>query len=198
MLLLAAVLSIFVYGMIAAMLGTILPDLSKKFSLSPKQNGSIAMAQAIGLMIGSFFVGPLMDVQGTKAGLILGLALVVVALLGLRTAGGYGSIASLMLLLGIGGGCIVVGANGLPPAIQFSGLSTPGVFNVLNLFFGLGGLVTPLVAARIFSNNSPKLLIFASTLTAGTLAVCAVTTMPAAKGSVSFQVSAVAGLMSNL
>lgn len=198
MLLLAAVLSIFVYGMIAAMLGTILPDLSKKFSLSPKQNGSIAMAQAIGLMIGSFFVGPLMDVQGTKAGLILGLALVVAALLGLRTAKGYGMIASLMLFLGIGGGCIVVGANGLPPAIQVSGLTTPGVFNVLNLFFGLGGLVTPLVAARLFSNNSPKLLIFASTLTAATLAICAVTAMPGAKGAVSFQASAVAGLMSQL
>jgi fucose permease len=198
MLLLAAVLSIFVYGMIAAMLGTILPDLSKKFSLSPKQNGSIAMAQAIGLMIGSFFVGPLMDVQGTKAGLVLGLALVVVALLGLRTAAGYGMIATLMLVLGIGGGCIVVGANGLPPAIQVAGLTTPGVFNVLNLFFGLGGLVTPLVAARIFSNNSPKLLIFASTLTAATLAVCAITEMPGAKGTVSFQASAVTGLMSQL
>jgi fucose permease len=198
MLLLAAVLSIFVYGMIAAMLGTILPDLSKKFSLSPKQNGSIAMAQAIGLMIGSFFVGPLMDVQGTKAGLLLGLALVVVALLGLRTAAGYGMIATLMLVLGIGGGCIVVGANGLPPAIEVAGLTTPGVFNVLNLFFGLGGLVTPLVAARIFSNNSPKLLIFASTLTAATLAVCAVTEMPGAKGTVSFQASAVTGLMSQL
>jgi fucose permease len=149
-------------------------------------------------MIGSFFVGPLMDVQGTKVGLVLGLALVVVALLGLRNAGGFQMIAALMLLLGIGGGCIVVGANGLPPAIHVSGLSTPGVFNVLNLFFGLGGLVTPLVAARLFENNSRKLLIFASTLTAGTLAVCAITEMPGAKGSVSFQASAVAGLLSQL
>ena len=53
MLFTAAILGIFVYGMIAAMLGTILPDLSKKFSLSPKQNGNIALIQAVGLMIGS-------------------------------------------------------------------------------------------------------------------------------------------------
>lgn len=58
MLILAAVLSIFVYGMIAAMLGTILPDLSQRFKLTPAQNGRIAMAQAIGLMIGSFAAGP--------------------------------------------------------------------------------------------------------------------------------------------
>jgi fucose permease len=48
MLILAAILAIFVYGMIAAMLGTILPDLSARFNLSPQQNGTIALMQAIG------------------------------------------------------------------------------------------------------------------------------------------------------
>jgi fucose permease len=57
-----------------------LPDLSKRFSLTPKQNGNIAMAQALGLMIGSFFVGPLIDLQGIKTGLLLGLAMIVAAL----------------------------------------------------------------------------------------------------------------------
>src|SRR5512140_457644 len=109
MLTLAAVLSIFVYGIIAAMLGTILPDISKRFNLTPKQNGNIAMAQAIGLMIGSFCVGPIMDVQGKKVGLLLGLVLVVIALVGLRAATGYGMVAGLMLLLGTGGGAIVNG-----------------------------------------------------------------------------------------
>ena len=196
MLIVAAILAIFVYGMIAAMLGTILPDLSKRFALSPKQNGSIAMTQAIGLMIGSFFAGPLMDIQGVKAGLLVGLALIAVALLGLKTAQNFGMVAGLMLLLGIGGGAVVNGANGLPPFIQLGDLSTPGVFNILNLFFGLGGLVTPLVAARMFQNNSSKLLIFAATITGGALAFNALTAMPAPKGSVSFQGAAVGDLIS--
>jgi fucose permease len=195
MLILAAVLAIFVYGMIAAMLGTILPDLSKRFSLTPKQNGNIAMAQAIGLMVGSFCVGPLIDVQGMKTGLLLGLAMIVAALLGLKVAGGYGSIAGLLLLLGIGGGIIVVAANGMPPHIQVSTLTTSGVFNLLNLFFGLGGLVTPLVAARLFQNNSSRLLMFASSLAGVTLVIHAITAMPAPSGQVAFQVSAVGGLV---
>ena len=87
MLILAAVLAIFVYGMIAAMLGTILPDLSKKFSLTPKQNGNIALAQAIGLMIASLAVGPLIDLQGKKIGLLIGLALICI--------GGYVGIVAL-------------------------------------------------------------------------------------------------------
>ena len=96
MLTLAAILAIFVYGIIAAMLGTILPDISRRFNMTPKQNGNVAMAQAIGLMIGGFFVGPLMDVQGKKIGLVLGLGLVALALFGLRAATGYASVALLL------------------------------------------------------------------------------------------------------
>src|SRR5437764_6781894 len=113
MLILAAILAIFVYGMIAAMLGTILPDLSSRFKLTPKQNGTIAFAQAIGLIIASLSVGPLIDIEGKKIGLVLGLALITVALFLLPKSKGYTSIMLYMLLLGLGGGIIVTGANAL-------------------------------------------------------------------------------------
>ncbi len=57
MLIFAAILAILVYGMIAAMLGTILPDLSDRFHLTPTQNGTIAFVQALGLIIASLGVG---------------------------------------------------------------------------------------------------------------------------------------------
>src|ERR1035441_2729193 len=63
MLILAAVLAIFVYGVIAAMLGTILPGLAERFHLTPNQNGVIAFAQALGLMLASLGVGPLIDLR---------------------------------------------------------------------------------------------------------------------------------------
>jgi len=195
MLILAAVLAIFVYGIIAAMLGTILPDISQRFNLTPKQNGNIAMAQAIGLMVGGFFVGPLMDTEGKKVGLLLGLGLIVIALFGLRAATGYASVAAFMLLLGLGGGAIVTGANTLPPYIKLGDLTTPGVFNLLNLFFGLGGLVTPLIAARLFQNQVGKLLIFAGVLGAIAFIVNAITPLPGATGEVAFQASMVTDLL---
>jgi len=197
MLILAAVLAIFVYGMIAAMLGTILPDISKRFSLTPKQNGTIAMTQAVGLMIGSLFVGPLIDTQGKKIGLVLGLALIAIALFGLRAAKGYGPVAAMMLVLGIGGGVVVTGANALAADIKVEWLSMAGVYNLLNLFFGLGGLVTPLVAARLFENNSARLLVFAGSLTLITLGVNGAAPMPPPAGAMTFQVSAVGSLLSN-
>jgi hypothetical protein len=53
----AAILATFIYGMIAAMLGTILPELSDRFQLAPRQNGTIAPAQALGLIVASLAVG---------------------------------------------------------------------------------------------------------------------------------------------
>lgn len=103
MLIFAAILAIFVYGMIAAMLGTILPDLSERFHLTPTQNGTIAFAQALGLMIASLGVGPLLDNEGDKVGLILGLACICVALFWLPRSKGYGHIVFLLFLLGVGG-----------------------------------------------------------------------------------------------
>lgn len=197
MLITAAVMAIFVYGIIAAMLGTILPDLSKKFNLGPKENGNIAMAQAVGLMIGSFGGGILMDLMGIKTGLLLGLGLVAVALLGLRSAGGYGMVAVFMFILGTGGGAVVGGANGLPPHITLASLSAAGVSNMLNLFFGLGGLVTPLVAAKIFQNNSQKLLVFAVSIVLIALGINGMTDMPAASGKVGFDAAQVGGLLGN-
>src|SRR5205807_9963440 len=113
MLILAAILAIFVYGMIAAMLGTILPDLSSRFRLTPKENGTIAFAQAIGLIIASISVGPLIDNEGKKVGLVLGLALITVALFLLPKSTGFNSIAVYLFLLGFGGGIIVTSANAL-------------------------------------------------------------------------------------
>jgi fucose permease len=195
MLIVAAVLAIFVYGMIAAMLGTILPDLSNRLKLTPNQNGRIAMAQAIGLMIGSFAAGPLMDIYGKKLGVVGGLLLIALALVGLRAAGSYGLVLVLIFVLGAGGGALVNGGNALPPDIHIQSLETAGVYNLLNLFFGLGGLLTPLVAARLFQNNSARLLLFAASAATITLLIAGVTPMAPPTGQVGFQVGVVAELL---
>jgi fucose permease len=178
MLLVAAVLAIFVYGMIAAMLGTILPDFSQRFNLSPKQNGKIALAQAIGLIAASVLAGPLIDSHGTKAGLLLGLGLAALALLLLPSSKGYGSIVFYLLLLGLGGGCIVTGAFALAGSM---GGNTARVFNLVNLFFGLGGMATPFIAANLFKKDAQKLCYFAGGLTGATFLLHAATGMPPAK-----------------
>jgi fucose permease len=181
MLILAVIFAIVIYGMIAAMLGTILPDLSDRFHLSPSQNGTIAFAQALGLILASLGVGPLLDDEGKKAGLILGLAFISIALFALPRSRGFRSILVLLFLLGVGGGTVVTAANSLVSDV--SEAHRGAALNLVNLFFGLGALATPLMAANLFGRNWVRLCYTIAALTVVTLAIEAFTRMPGPTGA---------------
>src|SRR5208337_511941 len=149
--------------MIAAMLGTILPELSDRFRLSPSQNGTIAFAQALGLILASLAAGPLIDNEGKKLGIVLGLGLIAIALFVLPRAPGFRSIVALLFLLGAGGGIMVTGANAL--ASDVGEAHRAMALNLANLFFGLGAMATPLIAANLFKRDSVRLCYTVAALT---------------------------------
>jgi fucose permease len=184
MLIFAAIVAIFVYGMIAAMLGTILPNLSERFRLTPAQNGSIALAQALGLIVASLSVGPLLDGEGKKLGLMLGLGLIAIVLYALPRSPGFRSILVLLFLLGAGGGIVVTGANAL---VSDESVAHRAIaLNLVNLFFGLGGLATPFLSANLFKRNWVRLCYAVATLTVFALAVQSVAKMPPPSGAARF------------
>jgi fucose permease len=184
MLIVAAILAIFVYGVIAAMLGTLMPTFT---FLSMEQKGTVALAQAIGLIIASISVGPLIDNKGKKAGLVLGLTLIAIALWALPSAGAFVPILALLLLLGLGGGIIVTAANTLVSDISPDRRGS--VMNFLNLFFGLGGLATPFIAANVVDRDPVKLCYLAAGLATVTLVVHIATKMPPPSGERGFKFS---------
>jgi len=182
MLALAAVLAIFVYGIIAAMLGTIMPAFAL---LSAEQKGTVALAQALGLVISSISGGPLIDLRGKKAALMLGLASITVSLLLLTQVDTFGPVAALFFVLGFGGGMVVTAGNAL--ANDIDPARRASVLNIINLFFGLGGMLTPLIAADLLNDNRVSILYFAAVLAAVTLLVETSTRMPKPSGQVSFK-----------
>src|ERR1700722_6586071 len=184
MLILAASLAIFVYGMTAAMLGTILPDLSARFRLTPKQDGTIAFCQALGLILASIGVGPLIDYEGKKVGLVLGLALSALAVALLPRSSGFRSIAAHLFLLGTGGGIIVTAANALGSDVDPAHRATS--LNLLNILFGLGGFATPFVSANLLGRNSTRLCHLIAGLAVVTLAVNLFAPIPAATSAQTF------------
>lgn len=181
----AAILAILVYGMIAAMLGTILPELSKKFALTMSQNGNVALAQALGLIIASVSVGPLIDNKGKKTGLLLGLTLIAASLFALPNSNSYEMILASIFFLGLGGGIIVTAANALVSDISED--KRASVLNLLNLFFGLGGLLTPFIAANLMGGNTIALCYLTAGLTVLTLVVHSTTPMPPPSGERGFK-----------
>ncbi len=193
MLILAASLAIFVYGMTAAMLGTILPDLSARFHLTPKQNGTIAFSQALGLILASIGVGPLIDHEGKKVGLVLGMSLIVLATLLLPRSNGFRSIATHLFLLGTGGGVIVTAANALGSNVTPDHRAT--ALNLINIFFGLGGFATPFVSANLLGKNSTRLCYLIAALAVVTVAVNVVAPIPPPAAAQTFVFSEVGSVL---
>ena len=176
MLIFAASLAIFVYGMVASMLGTINPGLAGKFNLDNIQTGYIALAQGIGLVIASVSVGPLLDRKGKKVGLLLGLGAVAAALFVLANASGYSTMVFSMLILGVGGGITLTAANALGSDVSESRRAI--VLNLLNVFVGLGGLATPFVAGNLLSGDAVRVAYGAAILTSVTFLIQVFTKVP--------------------
>ena len=183
----AAILAIFVYGMIAAVAGTIVPDVSKRFGLTPDQIGNVFLAQAIGLIIASVSVGPLLDNKGKKTGLLLGFVLIAMALFAVPNSTGYYMIMPFMLLLGLGGGIIVTAANALVSDISEERRAS--TLNLLNLFFGLGGFATPFIGTRLLNGNTITLCYLIGVLAVATLVFHISTAMPPPTGERGFKFS---------
>ncbi len=176
MLLFAACLAIFVYGMVASMVGTINPALAAKFQLNNVQTSYLALAQGIGLVVASVSVGPLMDRQGKKVGLVLGLTLVAAAMLVLASASGFVVILVAMIVMGMGGGIVITGANALGSDVSESRRAS--VLNFLNVFVGLGGFATPFVAGNLLGGDAVQVAYAAAALTIVTLLVHLVLRIP--------------------
>lgn len=169
MLMFAGCLEIFVYGMVASMLGTINPALAARLSLTNSQIGYIALAQGLGLVAASVSVGPLMDRKGKKIGVLLGLLFITASLVALANANSFAMITVAMFVLGVGGGIVLTGANALGSDVSESRRGP--VLNLLNLFVGLGGLATPFVAGNILQSDPVKIAYAAAILTAVTFLI---------------------------
>jgi fucose permease len=186
----AAILAIFVYGVVAAMLGVLLAS----FNMTPEENGNIALAQAIGMIIASVSAGPIIDNKGKKIALLAALALIAASLFVLPGTSTYGERLAWVFVLGLGGGILVTAANALAGDVNEERRSS--TLNFLNLFFGLGGMATPLIYANLLGNDAKMLCLLAAGLAAVTLVVHVTTSMPAPKGGGAFVFSSAGEILS--
>jgi fucose permease len=180
----AAILAIFVYGVVAAMLGTLMPT----FNLTPEQNANIALAQALGLVLASLSAGPLVDNKGKKVALVLSLGLIALALYLIPNSGGdYTKLRMYLFLLGFGGGILVTAGNALASDVNEERRAS--TLNFLNLFFGLGGLATPFIAANLLGGDAVRLAYLAAIMTTLVFLFHIMTPMPAPTGARGFKMS---------
>jgi fucose permease len=84
----------------------------------------------------------------------------------------------------VGGGIVVTAANALVSDV--GEIHRGAALNLANLFFGLGGLATPFIAANLFGRNWVRLCYTIASLTVVTLVIQILTKMPAPTGGQGF------------
>lgn len=156
-------MTMFVFGMLIAMLGTLfgLPAMRERLGIDLAQQGDLFSVLFIGLLVSTAIVGPTLDRFGSKPVLVSASAMVTVALLAFALAHGFGAAALAALLLGVGGGWLNAATNALVSDVFPDDRGR--MLNLLGTFFGIGALFVPLVVALFFNVLS----------IAGTMVLCA-------------------------
>ena len=156
-------LSMFVFGMVIAMLGTLfgLPEMRARLAIDLAQQGQVFSVLFIGLLVATVLAGPMIDRFGSKPVLVSASALVTVALAAFTLARGFGAAAGAALLLGFGGGWLNIAGNALVSDVYPEDRGR--MLNLVGSFFGVGALFVPLLVSVAFERLT----------VAGALAACA-------------------------
>ncbi|HQP45154.1 MAG TPA: MFS transporter, partial [Thermoanaerobaculales bacterium] len=103
----------FVFGIVMAILGAILPSLFATIALDKAEAGNLFLVMNLAMLIMSLAFGPVVDRFGFKAFLLVCAVFVAASLVLLSTAASYPAVLAAVAVLGFAGGGINGGANAL-------------------------------------------------------------------------------------
>lgn len=155
LLLIIAFLGIFVYGLLAALPGSVLPTLERNQYLpNDSAVATFLLINAVGAVMAYAVSGPIIDRIGKKFGLLFGTAMVVASMAGffltvtrVQAASALLLIFACSLTLGLGANAIVAAGHALVADVASSWRNA--ALNLLDICFGLGLASLPLVVQRL-------------------------------------------------
>lgn len=177
MLMLIAFFGIFVYGLLAALPGSVLPTLERnQFLPNDSAVATFLLINAVGAVLAYLVGGPIIDRVGKKFALAFGAVLVIVSLAGfalivtkLSAGTALLFIFSCSLVLGLGANAIVAAGHALVADVAAHWRNA--ALNILDIFFGLGLAALPLVVQAIQQRGGLALVFWALAGAAGVLLV---------------------------
>jgi len=149
----------FVFGLIMASLGALLPGLFQSIGFQKAEAGDLFLAMNFGMLLGSVFFGPVCDRFGYKTLLLLSTLLISGAFASLSQVTTYQNIPVTLAALGLGGGVLNGAANALTSDI--SPERRQSALNLLGIYFGLGALFTPLFIGTVLEQVGLRWVLYA-------------------------------------
>ncbi len=161
-LMLSACAGMFVFGIVMAILGAIMPSLFEKIQFNKSEAGNLFFTMNLAMLVMSLFFGPIVDRFGFKSFLIVCSALVAFSLLLFTAASSYAVILAAAIFLGFGGGGLNGGTNALTSDIHPEKRSS--ALNLLGIFFGFGALTIPFLIGVWLENIGLKYILLLATM----------------------------------
>jgi len=163
----AAYSGMFVCGLMCAVLGALLPLLSRRLTFSLGETGTLFLVMNFSMLVSSLVLGVAMDRFGMKAPLAAGSLSVAAALFMLARAGEFAMLLPAVVCLGIGGGALNGGTNTLVADLHLEPRRKSSALNLLGVFFGFGALFLPLSLGTLLTHAGVDGLLY------GTAILCA-------------------------
>ena len=183
----SACAGILVFGIVLAILGTVfgLPAMRDRLQVNLAQEGTLLFLLYLGILAASLVVGPLIDHLGNKVNLFVSSLIVAAAMISFAGAHSFAAASVAAILLGLGGGGLNTCTNVLVSDLY--GDQRGPMLNLLGIFFGVGAICVPLLAAGIEGHFSiPQLFFFCAVLAAACALAYAVISFPPAKTTQAF------------
>lgn len=147
----AACGGMFVFGIVMALLGAVLPLLSGRIHFELARSGTLFLVMNCAMLVSMLVLGPLMDRCGKKSPLAGGSLLVALALFLVGTASSYNTLVLGVVLLGAGGGALNGATNTLIADLYSDPHRKNSALNLLGVFLGFGALSLPFVIGSLLT-----------------------------------------------
>jgi MFS transporter, FHS family, glucose/mannose:H+ symporter len=155
----SACFGMLIFGVVMAVLGSVLPSVIHKFGIGTADAGSLFILLSLGMLGGSLLFGPVVDRFGYKALLVISAGAIVAGLQGIAFAPDMYLLRLALFLTGFFGGAINGGTNALVSDISEGKRSSRLTY--LGVFFGVGAFGVPLLLGSMLEHFTYETLISA-------------------------------------
>ena len=184
---LTAFSGVFALGAIFAIFGSVKLKLQEKLGIDDAKASQLISAMMFSCLVFSIVIGAVTPALGFKVVGLLGFAAGAVCVILLAMAPSYGAAMLAFLALGFAAMCVNTVGNTLGPMVLFPD-NPAKASNLMNVFFGLGSLLTPLIIGNLMGRAGYKatLGIIAAMLGVPILWTVMGTDFPAIEGGFNF------------
>jgi fucose permease len=164
---------IFVFGIVMALLGAILPAMAGRLDFEIADIGTLFLVMNGAMLSASLVLGLAMDRFGMKPPIAVGAVLVTAALLVVARATALSHLFVAVVLLGIGGGALNGATNTLVADLYDDPRRKNAALNELGVYFGFGALLLPFAIGTLLARYPLSYLLGAAAFPCALVAIVA-------------------------